>query len=495
MAALGFSPSDFSALLPELVLTLVALVVLMADAFIPRARHAVIAWITLAGLVATAAVLAPLAMAPATTAARGLMAIDGFGAFFKFLFLLAAALTVLMSPQYLQVEGVRPGTYYFLLICATLGMMFMASGIDLVTIFIGLETMAISFYILVGFNKPNRRSNEAAVKYFLLGTFSLGLLLYGMSILYGLTGSTSLRTIATALAGLQHDKWLGLGVILVVAGVGFKIAAVPFHMWAPDVYEGAPTPITAFLSVGSKAASFAMLLRIFFEGLPASNADWGLLFAALAILTMTVGNIAALTQSNIKRMLAYSSIAHAGYLLIGVVAATAVPAIGIKATLIYLVVYAFMQTGAFAIVTLLRRHDVIGEELKDISGLIARSPAAAIAMLVFMLSLGGIPPTAGFMGKFWLFSAAIDGGYYWLAVIGVLNSAVSLYYYLRVVVFMWFKGEPSGSDLVLSPAMAVLLVVTLAGTLAIGIYPRPLFDLADYSAKTLGVTGLTAALH
>jgi NADH-quinone oxidoreductase subunit N len=495
MAALGFSPGDFRALLPELVLTCVALVVLLSDAFIPRARHAVIAWITLAGLALTALALVPLAGAPATTAARGLMAVDAFGTFFKVLFLGAAALTVLMSTRYLQVEGVRPGTYYFLLTCATLGMMFMASGIDLVTLFIGLETMAISFYILVGFIKPNRRSNEAAVKYFLLGTFSLGLLLYGISILYGLTGSTSLRTIATALAGLPHDKWLGLGVILVVAGVGFKIAAVPFHMWAPDVYEGAPTPITAFLSVGSKAASFAMLLRIFFEGLPSTNADWGLLFSALAILTMTVGNIAALTQSNVKRMLAYSSIAHAGYLLIGVVAATVVPETGIKAVLIYLVVYAVMQTGAFAIVTLLRRQDVIGEELKDMSGLFVRSPVAAVAMLVFMLSLGGIPPTAGFMGKFWLFSAAIEGGYYWLAVIGVLNSAVSLYYYLRVVVFMWFKGEPTGSELVVSPAMAVLLLVTVTATIAIGIYPRPLFDLADFSARTLGVAGIAAALR
>ncbi|HEY3382314.1 MAG TPA: NADH-quinone oxidoreductase subunit N [Vicinamibacterales bacterium] len=490
----GFSPSDFSALLPEFVLTGVALFVLLADAFIPRARHGVIAWISFAGLALTAAALVPFVGAHAT-AARGMIAVDGFAVFFKFLFLFAAALTILMSTRYLEVEGARPGTYYFLILCATLGMMFMASGIDLVTIFIGLETMAISFYILVGFIKPSQRSNEAAVKYFLLGCFSLGLLLYGMSILYGLTGTTNLRTIATVLAGHEHDKWLGLAVILVVAGVGFKIAAVPFHMWAPDVYEGAPTPVSAFLSVGSKAASFAMLLRIFFEGLPSVNADSVVLFYALSIITMCVGNIAALTQSNIKRMLAYSSIAHAGYLLIGVVAATTVPQIGIKATMIYLAVYAFMQTGAFGVVTLLRRRDVIGEELKDMSGLFQRSPLAGTAMLLFMLSLGGIPPTAGFMGKFWLFSAAIDGGYIWLAVIGVLNSAVSIYYYMRVVVFMWFKSEPTGSDLVLSPAMAVLLAVTIVGTIAIGVYPRPLFDLADLSARTLGVAGIAASLR
>jgi NADH-quinone oxidoreductase subunit N len=481
----GFSPSDYAALLPEFILAGLALIVLLADAFVPKAKHGVIAWISLAGLGLTAVALVPQ-LGEHTTAARGMIAVDGFGAFFKFLFLLAAGLTILMSPRYLQVEGARPGTYYFLVVSATLGMMFMASGIDLITIFIGLETMALSFYILAGFLKPNRRSNEAAVKYFLLGCFSLGLLLYGMSILYGLTATTNLRTIAMLLGGEQRHAWLPLAVILIVAGIGFKIAAVPFHMWAPDVYEGAPTPIAAFLSVGSKAASFAMLLRVFFEGLPSANADWGLLFYALAILTMTVGNIAALTQSNIKRMLAYSSIAHAGYLLIGIVAATRVPHIGVKATLIYLAVYAFMQIGAFAVVTLLRRKDVIGEELKDLSGLFQRNPLAGTAMLLFMLSLGGIPPTAGFMGKFWLFSAAIDGGYYWLAVIGVLNSAVSLYYYLRVVVFMWFKGEPTGSEPVISPAMSVLLAVTIVATIAIGVYPRPLFDLAEMSARTLG---------
>ncbi len=490
----GLSASDFTALTPEFVLTGVALLVLLLDAFVPRAKHAMIAWVSIAGLVLTAAVLVPYFDAH-TTAAGGMIAVDSFAAFFQLLFLFAAGLTILMSPRYLQVEGARPGTYYFLVLCATLGMMFMASGLDLVTIFIGLETMAISFYILAGFIKPNRRSNEAAVKYFLLGCFSLGLLLYGMSILYGLTATTNLRSIATLLAGENRHPWLPLAVILVVAGIGFKIAAVPFHMWAPDVYEGAPTPITAFLSVGSKAASFAMLLRIFFEGLSAVGDEWGKLFLVLSILTMTIGNVAALTQSNIKRMLAYSSIAHAGYILIAIVAATWVPQIGIKAALVYLVVYAFMQTGAFAIVTLLRRQDVIGEELKDMSGLFQRSPLAGTAMLLFMLSLGGIPPTAGFMGKFWLFSAAIDGGYYWLAVIGVLNSAVSLYYYLRVVVFMWFKGEPTGSEPVISPAMAVLLAVTIVGTIAIGIYPRPLFDLADFSARTLGVAGISQALR
>jgi len=486
----GFSAVDFYYLLPELVLIGAALVVLVADMVVPRERQGWLAGLALAGIGATALALGPTLGVHATIA-RGLVAVDAFGVFFKIVFLLAAALTILMSGRYLTIEGARPGTYYFLVLCATLGMMFMASGIDLVTIFIGLETMAISFYILAGFLKPNRRSNEAAVKYFLLGAFSLGLLLYGMSLMYGLSGSTALRSIAIALAGYEKDPRLVLAVIMVVAGVGFKIAAVPFHMWAPDVYEGSPTPVAAFISVGSKAASFAMVFRIFLEGLPTAAADWRLLFYALSVVTMTVGNVAALTQGNIKRLLAYSSIAHAGYILIGVVAGT--PR-GIAATLIYLFIYTFMQLGAFAVVTLLRRRDVIGDELKDLSGLFFRNPVAASAMLLFMLSLGGIPPTAGFMGKFWIFGAAIESGYVWLAVIGVLNSAISLYYYIRVVVFFWMKSETAGSPIVATPAMVVALGVAAAGTIALGIYPGPLFELADMSARTLGVVGAAVAL-
>jgi NADH-quinone oxidoreductase subunit N len=418
-----------------------------------------------------------------------LIAVDRFALFFKALFLIAAALTVLMSTRYLEVEGASPGEYYFLVLCATLGMMVMAGGIDLITIFIGLETMAISFYILAGFIKPNQRSNEAAVKYFLLGAFSLGILLYGMSIMYGLSGTTSLRAMAPILTGFSgeaRDPRLVLAIILVVAGVGFKIAAVPFHMWAPDVYEGAPTPITAFLSVGSKAASFAMLVRIFLEGLPGSSADWRLLFWMLSIVTMTVGNLAALTQTNMKRMLAYSSIAHAGYLLMGVVVGTER---GVSAMLIYLLIYTFMQLGAFAVIVMLRRRDVIGDELKDFSGLAFRQPFAAFAMLLFMLSLGGIPPTAGFMGKFWLFGAAIDAGYYWLAVIGVLNSAISLYYYIRLVVFMYLKKETLGSEPTSTPALTFALTVAVVATLVLGVYPRLLFEVAEASARTLGAAG------
>src|ERR1041384_2739882 len=318
----GISTSDFYYILPELVLTGGALVVLIADVLLPKDSRAALAWVTMIVIAATFASLIPFERTQVEVA-HGLLAVDRFALFFKIVFLLAAAITVLMSVRYLAVEGASPGEYYFLILCATLGMMIRAGGIDLISIFIGLETMAVSFYILTGFIKPSQRSNEAAVKYFLLGAFSLGILLYGMSLMYGLSGTTNLRLMTRAFEAAPRDPRLVLAVILVVAGVGFKIAAVPFHMWAPDVYEGAPTPVTAFLSVGSKAASFAMLLRIFLEGLPSMSGDWRILFEALAIVTMTIGNLAALTQSNLKRMLAYSSIAHAGYLLIGVVAAGA----------------------------------------------------------------------------------------------------------------------------------------------------------------------------
>ena len=489
----GLTARDFYYLLPELVLTAGACLLLVVDVMLPRSRR-VLAWVTIA-ILAGAGVALMAVDGVNTTVARGLVAVDGFAFFFKILFLLAAVLTVAMSSRYLAVEGVRPGEYYFLILCATLGMMFMAGGIDLITLFIGLETMAVSFYVLAGYIRPNRRSNEAAIKYFVLGTFSMAILIYGMSLLYGLTGTTHLRTIATTLVAGDGGLLLPLAVMLLVAGIGFKIAAVPFHMWAPDVYEGAPSPVTAFLSVGSKAASFAMLLRIFVEGLPAFRVDglgtawgtpfgWTAFFYVLAVMTMTVGNIAALTQGNIKRMLAYSSIAHAGYVLIGIVAGTTR---GVTAALVYLMIYAFMQLGAFAVVVVMRRAEIAGDELKDLAGLSSTHPGAAIAMLIFMLSLGGIPPTAGFMGKLWVFGAAIDAGYVWLAVIGVANSALSLYYYIRVVVFMW-SGDPGAetTPLRITPAMAAVLIAAVAGTLALGIYPRLLFDLAEVSASTLG---------
>jgi NADH-quinone oxidoreductase subunit N len=341
----GFPSHDFFYLLPELVLTAGSLLLLVVAAILPRRLDRWVSWIALAVLVA-AAVALPAADGVNVTVARGLVAVDGFAFFFKVLFLVAAGLTIAMSSRYLTVEGVRPGEYCFLVLVASSGMMIMAGGIDLITLFVGLETTAVPLYILAGYIRPNRRSNEAAIKYFVLGAFSLAILLYGMSLLYGLTGTTRLRAIAIALAAGDGGVLLPLAVMLLVAGLAFRIAAVPFHMWAPDVYEGAPTPITAFLSVGSKAASFAMLLRIFVEGLPAFRVEnlgmlwgqpfgWSAFFYVLAVMTMTIGNIAALTQGNVKRMLAYSSVAHAGYVLIGVVAGT--PR-GVAAALMYLMI-------------------------------------------------------------------------------------------------------------------------------------------------------------
>jgi NADH-quinone oxidoreductase subunit N len=483
----GYSSAEFVYLLPELVLTAGALLVLMADAFLSRDQRGVVIGLSLVVLLAAGAAMAWVGV-PGQTISRGLLSMDGFGQFFKVLVLAAAALTLLMSAPYLAVEGLPAGAWCFLLLAATFGMFIMASGIELVTIVVGLETMTVAFYILAGLLKPSPRSNEAAVKYFLLGAFSLGVLLYGMSIVYGLTGSTNLGTIAAAVANpdVVGRPMLLTGVILMVAGVAFKIAAVPFHMWAPDVYEGAPTPITAFLSVGSKTASFAMLLRLFVTGLPSMAEEWRTFFYALAVLSMVAGNVAALTQTNLKRMLAYSSIAHAGYLLMGVVAAT--PR-GISAMLIYLAVYGFMQIGAFGVLILVHRKGGGGEDLSDLNGLFSRQPLAALAMLVFLLSLGGIPPTAGFMGKFWLFGAAVEAGYVWLAVAGVLTSVVSLYYYLRIVVAMW-TADPSADRPRMRPALAMALAVALAGTLTLGMYPQPVFEVADRSARALSAVSL-----
>ena len=349
--------------------------------------------------------------------------------------------------------------------------------------------MAVSFYILAGFIKPNQRSNEAAVKYFLLGAFSLGILLYGMSLMYGLSGTTNLRTMAIAFAGQESDPRLVLAVILVVAGVGFKIAAVPFHMWAPDVYEGAPTPVTAFLSVGSKAASFAMLLRIFLEGLPSMNADWRLLFEGLAIVTMTVGNLAALTQTNLKRMLAYSSIAHAGYLLIGVVVGTTR---GVTAMMIYLLIYSFMQLGAFTVIVMLRRQDVVGDELKDFSGLHAPPSVRGVRDA----RVHAVARRHSADGRVHGQALAVRRGHRrGLRLAGgdrraqQRDLALLLHPDRRLHVP---EDAGCGSEVKTTPSLGIALAVAVFATIALGVYPRLLFELAEMSARTLGVAAATA---
>ncbi|PYQ95985.1 MAG: NADH-quinone oxidoreductase subunit N [Acidobacteria bacterium] len=485
-----------TALLPELMLTGWALVLLVVVAWRHRTGGdlRVAGGIALAAFATTAAVVWWLWWNSA--AAQGyapMIAVDDFRFISDWLFLGTGALTVLLSMRYLEREALLAPEYYVLLLFSVLGMMLMGGGSDLMVVFLGLELMSVSVYVLAGINRKSPKAAEAALKYFLLGAFASAFLLYGIALVYGATGTTNLALIGAQVTSLhlEHGTLLLIGLALLLVGFAFKVAAVPFHMWAPDVYDGAPTPVTGFMATAVKAAAFAALFRVLGQAF-ATTVAWHQIVSALAVATMVSGNLVALAQRSLKRMLAYSSIAHAGYVLIGIVAGTSR---GITATLVYLFIYAFMQLGAFAVIVGLRRADVAGEELKDFGGLHARNPFAAFAMLLFMLSLGGIPPTAGFMGKFWLFSAAIDAHYNWLAVIGVLNSAVSLYYYVRIVVFMYVKKEALGSEPATSPTLAVVLGVAVAATLVLGVYPRLLFELADASARTLGAAGVTTSLR
>src|ERR1043165_7385025 len=355
---------------------------------------------------------------------HGSVIVDGFGVFFNWLFLVAAGIVSIVSYKYLEIAGEHHGEYYGLILFAQCGMYFLATGTDLITLFIGLELMALSFYVMVGFLRIDRRSNEAAMKYLLLGAFSSGFLVYGFSVMYGLAGSTKLADIQSAMG--QRTPWAPV-VFLAMAtpsvGLLFKISAVPFHMWAPDAYEGAPTTVTAYLSVASKAASIAFLLRIFLGPLGAARQMWEPLLAAIAVLTLTIGNLAAINQTNIKRLLAYSSISHAGYMLLGLIAGNET---GIKGVAVYAMVYTFMNLGAFLVVVALRRQNIIGEDLDDIAGLMHKSPWHAVLMLIFLLALAGIPPTAGFLGKYYIFLALIQTRHYALAVVATLYVAVAI---------------------------------------------------------------------
>jgi NADH-quinone oxidoreductase subunit N len=413
------------------------------------------------------------------TAFQGSLTVDGFALFFNWIFLLAALIVSIVSYKYLDIEGEHHGEYYGLILLAQCGMFFLATGTDLVTLFIGLELMALCFYIMVGFLRGERRSNEAAIKYLILGAFSSGFLAYGFSLMYGVSGSTKLRDVATAVAA--RDPWDPVVLLMVVTtsvGLFFKISAVPFHMWAPDAYEGAPTTITAYLSTASKAASFAFLLRIFMGPLASVRPAWEPLLIGVAVATMTIGNLAAITQSNIKRLLAYSSISHAGYMLLGLIAGNAT---GIKGISVYVLVYTFMNLGAFLVVIALRRKGVIGEDVDDLAGLMHKSPGYAILMLVFLLSLAGIPPTAGFLGKYYIFLALIETGHYTLAVIATLYVAVAIYYYFRLVRSMFVGEATEHAPLTSSVGLRFALAGAGIMTLIVGIYPEPFLQLAQRS--------------
>ena len=410
---------------------------------------------------------------------HGSLIMDGFSIFFNWIFIAATVLVAIVSYKYLEIEGEHHAEYYSLMMFAQCGMFFLASGTDLVTLFIGLELMALSFYVMVGFLRTSKRSNEAAMKYLLLGAFSSGFLAYGFSVMYGISGSTKLADIAAAMeARGPFDPLVLLALATTSVGLLFKISAVPFHMWAPDAYEGAPTTVTAYLSVASKAASIAFLLRMFLGPLASARDAWEPILSFIAVATMTVGNLAAINQSNIKRLLAYSSISHAGYMLLGLIAGNAT---GIKGIAVYVMVYTFMNLGAFLVLVALRRKGIIGEDMDDIAGLMQKSPGYALLMLLFLLSLAGIPPTAGFLGKYYIFLSLIETHHYTLAVIGTLYVAVAIYYYFRIVRSMFTRDLTEQAPLSTSFGLRVALAITGILTLGIGLYPEPFLRLAGTS--------------
>ncbi len=469
------------AIAPEIIVVLTSLLVLSIDFIQPRGKKGGLAFLGAAGLFLAGIFSYRLLQHPLATDIPG-FSVDAYAQFFKLIFCLAGLMVIGISVRYLTLEGFSLGEYYSIILLAILGQMIMASGTNLLVIYVGLELMAISLYILAGFFKHNPKSNEAAVKYFLLGSFSSGIFLYGIMMTYGLTGSLDLSVIAEKIAGLEFSGLLLLAVIMMGAGFAFKIAAAPFHFWTPDVYEGSPTSVTAFMSVGPKAAAFAALIRVFSSAFGTLRVEWTTLFICLSIATMVTGNFIALRQTNIKRMLAYSSIAHAGYLMVGFVAGGE---LGISSMMLYLMIYAFMNIGAFGVVILLNRVGGIGDQIDDFAGLSQVSRASAFVMMVFMFSLAGIPPTAGFAGKFYIFMAAVQSGYVWLAVIGVLNSAVSAYYYLRVIMRMYMT-EPGGEPVLnVSTALSAILLIAVVGILAVGIFPGFCLDLARASVTSI----------
>jgi NADH-quinone oxidoreductase subunit N len=486
---------------PEIVVLITALLVMLVDLFLAREQKSRLAWLSLVGVLAAAALSYYMwdaspggAAAGSSPALQNMLVADGYALFFNLVILAAAALAILFSVEYTGRAGLARGEYYTLLLLSTTGMMLMASAINLMTIFLALEILSIALYVLVGLNRAELRSAEAALKYFLLGAFASGFLLYGMALTYGQAGTTSLDGLRDYVAslgtGLPALLLVGLG--LMVTGFGFKVAVVPFQMWTPDAYEGAPTSVTAFMSVGAKAAGFAALIRVVLYAFGITTgvslgADWGWGIGVLAALTMTVGNLTALRQTNLKRMLAYSSIAHAGYILVGVASGNE---LGASAVLFYLFAYAFMNVGAFAVLIAVGRFDGVaggGETLDDLSGLAARKPGLAAAMALFMLSLAGVPPLVGFLAKFYVFSAAVEAGLVWLAVFGVINSVVSAYYYLRVVVVIYMReGQvPAEGKAPVCLALQVGVGVAAVAIVLLGLWPAPILRLAGLATMAL----------
>ncbi len=484
-------------ILPLIIVAVAAMVVLLAGVGVEDEESEGLGWLTLASL-GVAFIFALGLVGGTGVAFAGEIAVDGFSAFFQLLILVAAAFVVLMSLDYAGENRLSGAEYYSLILFSTLGMMLMATAGDLIVIFLGLETMSIAVYALAGMRRRDPRSNEAAIKYFLLGAFSTGFLLYGIALIYGATGTVKLAPIHAALsASMAGNPLLLLGLGMLLIGFGFKVAAVPFHTWTPDVYEGAPTPVTAFMATGVKIGAFAGFVRVFMVNLGPISTHWHAALWVLAAITMTAGNLIALVQTNIKRMLAYSAIAHAGYLLVGMTAAAAYAG---SAIMYYLIGYAFTNLGAFAVVIAVeRRGAAAGDSISDYRGLARRSPALAAAMAIFLLSLTGVPPLAGFVGKFYIFSAALRSGYVGLVVIAVLNSVTSAYYYFSVIVAIYMQegglGHPTLST---RPALAAAIGLAVLATILIGIYPEPYVSAASSafnSALGAGFMHMTAMLH
>jgi len=472
--------ADYIRILPEIILTVFGIAIMLTDSVLDEQRGPqILGWLGLAGALGAIAATAYQAQYPGL-GFWNMVQVDGFSVFFHFVVLGVTAITILTSFEYLKVQQIRAGEYYGLILFGAVGMCLMSSAVELVLIFIALEISSISTYVLAGFRRRAAISSESSVKYFLLGSFATAFFLYGVALMFGATGSTSIAPIRDSLAAGNTSLLVYAGVAFMFVGLGFKVAAAPFHVWTPDVYEGAPAPITGFMSTGPKAATFAVLLRLLFE-MNAPGRAW--LVWVAAALSMTLGNVGALVQTNIKRLLAYSSIAHAGYTL---VAFAALPANGIPAAMFYTASYAAMNVGAFAVVSHFASAGERYVTLEDYAGLGRRSPVLAATLTIFLLSLIGIPMTGGFFAKFYVFSAALQANLTGLAVIGIINSAVGAYYYLRVIVMMYMKEPREEAAIASIPlGLGVALAVSLVVTIYLGVLPAGVLNYATRSAADL----------
>ena len=468
---------DLIALAPVLVLSVFAMLVLVLDLWGGR-NKSLLVFTSLVGLLMTAISAFAKHPIPAYSFNDSYI-VDHMSLFFICIFTISSALAILLSVEYNEREGIRAGEYYALILFCTVGMILLASSTDMIMIFLGIEIVSICLYVLAGIRRNDHRSNEAALKYFLLGAFATGFLLYGMTLVYGSTGSTNLFQIAEFVQNpsAQSSPLLLMGLVLLIIGFGFKVASAPFHMWAPDVYQGAPTPVTAFMAVGPKAAAFAAFFRVFAEAFPEMSSSWEILLSIIAVLSMIVGNLGAIMQTNIKRMLAFSSVSHAGYILMAVIAKSS---LGSSSMLFYMLTYAFMTFGVFGIIIILGRKGEESLEIQNYSGLAYKHPVIALSMTIFLLSLGGLPPFAGFVAKFYLFSAAIQEGLLTLVIIAVLNSAISFYYYLKIVVFMYMKEPEAEFNISLTPMTLFVVLIGVIGTIQLGIFPNAIITLASH---------------